>query len=260
MNKPISLHLNRHAYFLLFFLFWSLKVTGQSDLFFSEYVESKESGLGNKCIEIYNPTTNSVNLSEYFIEFYNNGSNNPSTAPFTIGERVSFSTLPAFETVVLCQPASDIGLLSVSNGTFKFGNYNGNDAIVLRHNGAIIDIIGAIGCNPGEAWVNGGNSTKDNTLIRKTCIQKGNSTGDCAFASLGSEWVSLGANNFSNLGSHETGVPVVKISGNNALCENPTITLTATEGFAAYEWSNGDRTNTTNMQLRLKQLMDNLLL
>ena len=170
---------------MLFFLPWNLNVTAQGDLFFSEYVESKESGLGNKCLEIYNPTSNSLNLSEYTIEFYNNGSNTPSTAPFTIGERVSFVKIAPFQTVVLCQPASDIGLLSVSDGTFKFGNYNGNDAIVLRYNGAIIDIIGAIGCNPGEAWTNGGNSTKDNTLVRKACIQKGNSTGDCAFAGLG---------------------------------------------------------------------------
>ncbi|MFK7981796.1 MAG: lamin tail domain-containing protein [Saprospiraceae bacterium] len=247
MNKPTILHLSRCVYFMLFFLLWSLNVTAQGDLFFSEYVESKESGLGNKCLEMYNPTSNSLNLSDYTIEFYNNGSNNPSTAPFTIGERVSFSKLAPFQTVVLCQPASDIGLLSVSDGTFKFGNYNGNDAIVLRYNGAIVDIIGAIGCNPGEAWTNGGNSTKDNTLVRKACIQKGNSTGDCAFAGLASEWVSLGANNFSNLGTHETGVPLVKISGNNALCENPSITLTATAGFASYEWSNGGGANTTTI-------------
>ncbi|GEM_PF-3806826 len=246
MNK-IPLRLNKHAYFISLFLLWNINTYSQGNLFFSEYVESKESGLGNKCLEVYNPTSNSVNLSEYTIEFYNNGSNIPSTAPFTIGERISFATLAPSQTVVLCQPASDIGVLSISDGTFKFGNYNGNDAIVLKHNGTIIDIIGAIGCNPGDAWVNSGNSTKDNTLIRKTCIQQGNTTGNCAFPSLGSEWMAIGANNFSNLGKHETGIPSVEISGNNALCENPSITLTATEGFATYEWSNGGQTNTTNI-------------
>ena len=96
MNKPIPLHLSRYVYFMLFFLPWNLNVTAQGDLFFSEYVESKESGLGNKCLEIYNPTSNSLNLSEYTIEFYNNGSNTPSTAPFTIGERVSFVKIAPF--------------------------------------------------------------------------------------------------------------------------------------------------------------------
>ena len=117
MNNTLCLI--RPSYFLIYFFLWSLNSYGQTDLFFSEYIESKESGLGNKCLEVYNPTTNTVNLSDYFIEFYNNGSATPSTAPFTIGERAAFSTLAPFKTVVLCQPASDFGVLSVSDGTFK---------------------------------------------------------------------------------------------------------------------------------------------
>jgi len=244
MNKTCYLNLNRFAYFLLILPLWSLNSYGQGNLFFSEYIEG-DGGCCNKCLEIFNPTSSTVDLSTYQIEFYNNGKTTTGNASFSIGERVTFPTLAPSQLVVLCQSNADISLQSVSDGVFGFGNYNGDDAIVLRHNGAIIDIIGAIGCDPGTAWKQGGNSTRDNTLIRKTCIQEGNTTGDCAFSSLASEWVSLGTNNFSNLGSHETGVPVVKISGDNALCERPSITLTATAGFANYRWSTGSNTRST---------------
>ena len=246
MNKTFYLNLNRLAYFFPIFLLWGSNSYGQGNLFFSEYIEG-DGGCCNKCLEIFNPTSSTVDLSTYRIEFYNNGKTTTGNASFSIGERVPFSTLAPSQVVVLCQSKADISLQSVSDGIFGFGNYNGNDAIVLRHNGGIIDIIGAIGCDPGTAWRQGGNSTVNNTLIRKSCIQKGNATGDCAFSSLGSEWLSLGANNFSNLGSHETGIPVVKISGDNALCERPSITLTATAGFTAYRWSNGSRTNSTTI-------------
>ena len=246
MNKTFFLNLNRYAYFFIIFLLGHLNSYGQGNLFFSEYIEG-DGGCCNKCLEIFNPTSTSVDLSTYLIEFYNNGKTTTGNASFSIGERVAFSMLAPAQSVVLCQSNADISLQSVSDGTFGFGNYNGDDAIVLRHNGAIIDIIGAIGCDPGTAWNQSGNSTKDNTLIRKTCIQEGNTTGDCAFASLGAEWVSLGMNNFSNLGTHETGIPVVKISGDNALCERPSITLTATGGFANYQWSTGSTTSSTNI-------------
>ncbi len=53
----------------------SLVMFGQcEDLFFSEYVEGYAN---NKALEIYNPTSEAVNLSEYAIIRFSNGSTNP---------------------------------------------------------------------------------------------------------------------------------------------------------------------------------------
>src|SRR5699024_8502755 len=45
------------------------------DLFISEYIEGSSY---NKAIEIYNGTGSSVNLSDYQLELYSNGSDNPT--------------------------------------------------------------------------------------------------------------------------------------------------------------------------------------
>ncbi len=44
-----------------------------SDLFFSEYVEGWSQ---NKAIEVYNPTSSTIDLSNYQIERYSNGATN----------------------------------------------------------------------------------------------------------------------------------------------------------------------------------------
>ena len=56
------------------------QITDCSDLFFSEYVE----GYGqNKAIEVYNPTSATIDLSAYQIERYSNGTTNSSSGGVT---------------------------------------------------------------------------------------------------------------------------------------------------------------------------------
>ena len=60
---------------VLFAMSVNAQITDCSDLFFSEYVE----GYGqNKAIEIYNPTTAPIDLSDYRVERYSNGATNSS--------------------------------------------------------------------------------------------------------------------------------------------------------------------------------------
>jgi hypothetical protein len=57
--------------FIMAFTFLSLSAQDCEDLFFSEYVE----GSGNtKCLEIYNPTNEIIDLSQYWVSRFSNGS------------------------------------------------------------------------------------------------------------------------------------------------------------------------------------------
>jgi len=64
--------------FLAFFaVFTTFSQTDCSELFISEYVEGWSN---NKALEIYNPTSNTVNLSGYFVARYSNGSTTATVA------------------------------------------------------------------------------------------------------------------------------------------------------------------------------------
>jgi len=66
----------------IFSLFLTVGLMAQcSDLFISEYLEGSNN---NKAIEIYNPTTNAINLSGYAIGRFSNGSTNPSSDPVVL--------------------------------------------------------------------------------------------------------------------------------------------------------------------------------
>ena len=64
---------------------------------------------------------------------------------------------------------------------------NGNDAMTLSKNGSIIDIIGKIGEDPGDAWTDDATAgftdansgawwTKNHTLVRKASVKSGVTT------------------------------------------------------------------------------------
>ena len=188
-----------------------------SELFFSEYVEGS---FNNKALEIYNPTQEVIDLSNYKIERYSNGSN-------TTSDEMSLNgTIASGEAIVITN--------SDTNSTNQFGYIfielynmadilaplypsplymNGNDAIVLSKNGVIIDIIGKIGENPGEAWTddaeagftdsNGGTYwTQNQTLIRKETILKGVFENPILFNPT-TEWDSLPNMTWTDLGVHD---------------------------------------------------------
>lgn len=190
-------------------------------LFISEYIE----GWGNnKAIEIYNPTESAVDLSNYRLERYSNGS--PSAAE---NQKVQLSGTLAPNSVVVCvldkqdpdgvdfeQPvwdeladAADLWLCpvyDVNNAMY----FNGNDAMVLTRisDNESIDIFGVIGQDPGETGWEG--MTQNHTLIRKPAVTTGN-TNPFSFP-VSSEWDGIMWSNdslnytldqvFLNLGSH----------------------------------------------------------
>lgn len=176
----------------------AIAATTASNLFISEYIEGTSF---NKAIEIYNGTGSAVKLSEYTLELYNNGS---ATTTFTLAlSSDSSATLANGKTFVISRNDADPAIQAKADlldPTRNVINWNGDDAVVLKHNGTIIDVIGQVGSDPGTTW---GTTvkTQDQTIVRKSSITAGDSNPSDAFDPA-TEWDSLGLNMFTNLGTH----------------------------------------------------------
>ncbi|ASS48107.1 MAG: hypothetical protein A3D31_00540 [Candidatus Fluviicola riflensis] len=178
-----------------------------SKLFISEYVEGWSN---NKALEIYNPTNQAIDLSEYFVARYSNGS-----ASATVANAVQLSGMvqphdvfvasldkqdpagsgqeaPLWDSLI----ARTDGFFSPVYNTSNAFYWNGNDAVMLAKGTLpasasanvttsvgfeIIDIFGKIGEDPGDAWTTtapyntglGVGVTEDHSLIRKSTVLKG---------------------------------------------------------------------------------------
>lgn len=195
-----KLHITMKKIFpLVFTLLCSFFGWGQTtDLFISEYVEGSSS---NKYIEIYNGTGTSVDLSNYRLRLYANGSSSTTND-------VQLSGTIANGAVVVYSNSS----ATIYTGTTIVNaavNFNGDDAIALFKisTNANVDIFGRIGNDPGTAWTATGYSTENRTLRRKSSVCGGitvnpTGTGSGAFTTLSTEWDAFNIDDISNLGSH----------------------------------------------------------
>jgi hypothetical protein len=82
---------------------------------------------------------------------------------------------------------------------------NGDDAITLEliSSGAMLDIIGKVGEDPGTAWADGNGAwwTANHTLIRKSNVLSGVTTNPISFDPT-VQWDSLPENTWTDLGQH----------------------------------------------------------
>ncbi len=162
------------------------------DLFISEYIEGSSF---NKAIEIYNGTGGAVDLAagSYTLELYSNGSP-------TVSQSVALSgSIADGDVFVLAHASADAAILAeVDLINSSVINFNGDDAVVLRKDGGVIDAFGQIGFDPGSQWPGGG---QDDTLRRAETICAGDTNADDAFDA-SAEWVTFAINTFNGLGSH----------------------------------------------------------
>jgi hypothetical protein len=163
----------------------SFAQTTCSDLFISEYVEGWSN---NKALEIYNPTPNTINLSNYFVARYSNGSTSATVAS-AVQLTGSIAPYRVYVAVLDKRVATGTGqeapvwdsLQSRANGfyspVYNTNNcfyWNGNDAVMLAKGTLptsssalvttatgfqIVDIFGKIGENPANSQ--GISSTND---------------------------------------------------------------------------------------------------
>src|SRR5215207_8561058 len=163
-----------------------------TELFFSEYIEGTSF---NKALEIYNGTGAPVDLAAgvYSVQMFFNGS---STAGLTLNLTgvVANADVYVIANNNATSPA-DPAILAQADLVSTASFYNGDDAVVLRKNGVIIDAIGQIGFDPGAEWGTGNTSTADNTLRRKTNICAGDPDGSNAFDPT-VEWNGFATNTF----------------------------------------------------------------
>ena len=180
-----------------------------NELFFSEYVEGSSY---NKALEIFNGSASAIDLSPYQVTVSFNGGASEKSLNLS-------GTLAAGDVYVLAHGRADASILAAADVTNDFViNFNGDDAVILKKNGVIIDVIGKIGEDPGSYWGSGSVTTKDHTLRRKASVTHGDADGTDAFDPA-VEWDGYPKNTFDGLGSH---------TANCGAGETPTVTPTAT--------------------------------
>ncbi len=168
-----------------------------NELFISEYVEGSRN---NKALEIYNPTGSTIDLSQYRITRWQNGSASwtPQYSDILSGKlesrdvvvcvldrRDSTKTGQDTPVVLPLRLKADLFLSPIYTVSYSM-SFNGDDAVSLdKYNPETdkwmpVDIIGKIGEQPKPAWSNkppytgtGTWYTQDKTLIRKDSVVTG---------------------------------------------------------------------------------------
>jgi uncharacterized protein len=191
-----------------------------SELFFSEYIEGSSN---NKALEIFNDTGTTVDLDtddvDYDVQMCFNGN---STCTLTIPLTGSVSDDDVY---VLAHSSANATILGQADQTNGAGWFNGNDAVLLRKNGVVVDSIGQRGANPGTEWGTVLTSTADNTLRRKSTILAGD-TNDTDVFDPAAEWDGFATDTVTGLGGHSTGAEQPLIVS----CGGPLTVLEGTAG------------------------------
>ena len=161
-----------------------------TDLFFSEYVDGSSFAKG---LEIYNPSASgTADLSEYTVKTYNNGSNVPNHEVTLSG------TLGPGEVYTIVNPTAPAGLTQLADLLDDVTLYNGNDATTLERNGVVVDALGEVGVNPGEAWPINDVTMLHHTLVRNPDVTSGSDDWDL----VQTQWADYPENTFDYFGNH----------------------------------------------------------
>lgn len=164
------------------------------DLLFSEYIEGSSF---NKAVEIFNPTTEPVDLAAagYNVQVYSNGS-------ATAGATLSLTgTVASGDVFVVANNQAGAAILAQTDATWSSASWNGDDAVVLRKGTGVVDVIGQVGVDPGTEWGTDLASTLDNTIVRNASICVGDADGSNPFTP-SAEWTGFATDTFTGIGTH----------------------------------------------------------
>jgi len=173
--------------------FFSITGTGSStDLFISEYIEGSAN---NKYLEIYNGTEAGIDLANYTVKIYSNGSSSPTNTISLSG------TLITGDVFVIANSAA-AEWSGTPDLTSSLLNFNGDDAVTLEGISGDVDVIGQIGVQ--QVWGSGDTTTQNHTLRRKSEIMEGDADGYDVFDPT-IEWDGFPQDTVNGLGSHGNG-------------------------------------------------------
>ncbi|HEX6275208.1 MAG TPA: hypothetical protein VFZ53_19345 [Polyangiaceae bacterium] len=158
-------------------------------LYFSEYVEGSSS---YKALEIQ--AREASTLSGCRLVTYFNGAASPSGIALD-------GALAKGGVTTLCSTAL-AALVGASCARATNLTFNGDDAVALECGGAILDVIGQIGVDPGDAWSSAAASTLNQTLRRRCTAAGGDRDGADAFDPA-LEWTAFAVDAFDGLGIAE---------------------------------------------------------
>lgn len=171
---------------------------GFADLFISEYVEGSSN---NKYLEIFNGTGAAIDLSAYTLELYSNGATTVSATMTLSGILNSGCVVVIANGSAALSYSNPDGINLISSTVI---NFNGDDVVILKHNGAVIDVIGTLGTRPAVGyWGTTSLGTKDCTLVRNPSVTGGRTDPSADFdPSL--EWTGYPKDTAAYLGDHTT--------------------------------------------------------
>ena len=156
----------------------------------SQYVDGGND-TNNQAIELYNPTDSAIDLQNYHVNVYQNGS---YTATYVIP--LPIYSLASGETYVIVYSEADAGLLAKADLTTDKLIFDGNDCIQLCYeNGTFIDTIYAVG---NVLFV-----MDDEVFIRDESVERGTRSFDT------NEWVAYIPTYTEQLGIHPVATPTV---------------------------------------------------
>lgn len=219
------------------------------ELFFSEYIEGSSN---NKAVEIYNPSMNAVDLSDYSVVLYVNGNMTASADTLHLS-----GMLPSGDVYVFATNQADATIQAEADTLLAYpsvSHFNGDDVLELidMSNNMVVDRFGVIGQQPGAGWPIGTGFTEENTLVRMNTVEAG--TLDSAVWV--NSWEIYPQNTYTYIGSHTStcveAAPApcselffaeyIEGSSNNKAVEvyNPTASTVTLDNYMVLLYSNGN--------------------
>ncbi len=203
---------------------WSFNTKAEPvpELFFSEYCEGTSN---NKYYEIFNPTDDDVDLSNYLIMIGSNG--NEWNKKYLVAPKGILASEDVY--VVAQTSASDDIKAKADTVTGNTTGFNGDDALGLfkkvGNDTILIDVFGKY--RTRENWIIAGveKAAIDHTLIRKSEFVCGSDDWDeiAGTDSLDSQWIVLECDNTTNLGVHGIGHRAKVLAFNLSEAENAAV-------------------------------------